>query len=394
MKYEAASVGSVLVVSGEYPPVPGGIGAYSHHLIMRLHHLGVNIQAFCARGRADAEAARRFDETLPFPIRRYPRDARSWHGLRLRVWQTTRLARACEARCLVSSGRRATWVMARVARATGLPFVAIGYGSEFLDKRSRRIRRTRRAFRQADRVVAISRFTAELMARAGVASDRIRVIHPGAELFPPCDTAEVERLRRRLGLVGKRVILTVGRVSPRKAQDLVIRALPEVLKVDPLARYLIVGQPDYREAFQRVAQELGVTEQVIFTGAVAPEALAAYYALCDVFILNSRLDEHSNCEGFGIVFIEAGLAGKPVIGTRHSGAEDAVVHGETGLLVEPDERAETARALIRLLREPEFAQRLGAQGYARAAAQFTWDRVARDFKKLLDPWLTEQPAPA
>ena len=93
------------------------------------------------------------------------------------------------------------------------------------------------------------------------------------------------------------------------------------------------------------------------------------------------------CQGFGIVLIEAGLAGRPVIGTRGCGAEDAVEHEVSGLLVEPDAPEEVARAAVRILSDPDLARRMGENGRRRAVALFSWDKLCRDIRQILSPWL-------
>lgn len=380
---------SIIIMSGEYPPGPGGMGVHAHHLARGLHAQGMEVIVFCATVHCTAAQAQVFDATLPFRVYRYGADAKSWLSLRARAWQFQRLCRLHQAGCLISSGRRASWVVSRVAQALNLPYLAIGHGSEFMEKRPRRLDRTCRAFAAATCVMTHSRFSADLITRAGMGREKIRVIHPGVDLGHPFpEQAIVTARKKELGLEGKRIVLTVGRVSPRKAQDVVIRAMIPVLKRQPEACYLVVGIPAYGDHCLALARELGLAEKVLFVGEVSPQDLPLYYKLCDLCILNSRMDTNGNCEGFGMVLVEAGLAGKPVIGTKHCGIEDAIDNEVTGLLVEPDSPQETAGAILRILDNPALARRLGEAGRNRAQDYFTWNRAAGEVMEIIRPWMT------
>jgi len=108
------------------------------------------------------------------------------------------------------------------------------------------------------------------------------------------------------------------------------------------------------------------------------------YALCDVFIMASREQlDLCDLEGFGMVFLEANACGKAVIGGRSGGIADAVLDGETGLLVDPHAPEAIAVAVDRLLSDPALAARMGAQGRARILRELTWDRVADQVEATL-----------
>ena len=388
MAERGAITGGVLAVTGEFPPGPGGIGVHAYHIALELHRLGVPVRVFCPSTRATAEEIAGFDSRLPFPAVRYGEEARGILGRFLRARQLRELCRIQKPACLTASGQRPSWLVHRVAADLHLPWVAKGHGSEFLDPQRRRLRRTQRAFAAADRIIVDTRYTAGLITRLGISGEKIHIVLPGADHAPAGpDEEKVAALRGKLGLAGKRVILTVGRVSHRKAQDVVIRAMPEILKRFPDAVYLLVGIPAAWKEFSRLARELGVASQVISCGVASDEELGAFYRLCDLFILNSRLTPEGNCEGFGMVLVEAGRAGRPVIATRDCGAAEAVVEGVTGLLVHQDAPQETAQAAIRILSEPDLAKRLGENGRVRALQEFTWERSARNVREILRPWI-------
>lgn len=383
-----AITGGLLAVTGEFPPGPGGIGVHMYHIALELHRLGVPVCVFCPSTNAAPEEISAFDSRSLFRTVRYGEEARGILSRRLQARQLRKLCRIEKPACLMASGERAAWLVHRVAADLQLPWIVKGHGSEFLEPRRRRLQRTQRAFAAADRIIVDTRYTAGLIARLGISGDRIQIVLPGADhARTNPDEATVDALRRRMGLVGKRVILTVGRVSPRKAQDVVIRAMPEILKRFPEAVYLLVGLPAAWNEFSALARELGVADRVISFGVASDGELAAFYRLCDLFILNSRTTPEGSCEGFGMVLVEAALAGRPVIATRGCGAEEAVAEGVTGLLVRPDDPQETAQAAIRILSGPDLAKRLGESGRIRALREFTWERSAHEVREVLRRWI-------
>ncbi len=231
-----------------------------------------------------------------------------------------------------------------------------------------------RVLTHADGLFPVSRYTGDLLKQRGVGPGRITVVPNGtdAERFAPCDATA---LRQALGVADRRVVLTVSRLVPRKGIDTVLRALARTAAAVPDVVYLVGGSGPDRPRLEALARAEGVADRVRFLGRIPEEALALHYNACDVFVMPARLDP-PHVEGFGIVFLEANACGKPVIGARTGGIPDAILDGETGLLVEPDAPGALAEAMIRVLRQPELADRLGRQGRTRVLAEATWDHVA------------------
>jgi len=277
-----------------------------------------------------------------------------------------------------------------------LPFIVFAAGNEILDVIEEKWPKPMLALQTADRVVAISRYTASFVERAGVDPSRIEIVYPGYDTNRFCPLED--RLELRQKLLGERyrdqVILTVGNLVARKGHDTTIRSLPRLVQRVPDVTYLVVGDGPYRSQLETLATELGVRNRVIFAGRLADEDLAQLYALCDVFVMPSRaqLDE-KDVEGFGIVFLEANACAKPVIGGRSGGVPEAIVDGVTGLLVDPNDSGELADAIARLLTDREFAHRLGQQGRERAVNEFSWRRAADSVQGILDSVKREQLTP-
>lgn len=147
---------------------------------------------------------------------------------------------------------------------------------------------------------------------------------------------------------------------------------------------MIVGQGVERLRLEKLAEQLGVRGCVTFVGPVDDDELPKYYNDCDVFVMPSReIPQDPSVEAFGIVYLEASACGKPVIGGRSGGAEEAIVDGMTGLLVDPWNIEELAEAINRLLSDGDFARELGENGRHWVKKQMNWERAAQEVKEAI-----------
>jgi phosphatidylinositol alpha-1,6-mannosyltransferase len=226
--------------------------------------------------------------------------------------------------------------------------------------------------RRVDRFFPVSRYTGGVLEDQGVSPDRITVVPNGvdSDRYRPGDGAA---WRRAHGFVDEPLVLTLCRLVPRKGIDTVLRALPAVARAVPNVHYVVAGNGPDRERLDTIVREVDMYRRVTFLGRV--DDVPACMSAADVFAMPAR-SEPPDVEGFGLVFLEANACGRPVVGARAGGVPDAIVPGETGLLVEPDDPEGLAEAIIELLQDPALATRLGKQGRARVEAWCSWDRVA------------------
>jgi phosphatidyl-myo-inositol dimannoside synthase len=269
-------------------------------------------------------------------------------------------------------------------RFAGVPYLLYAHGEEI------QMRLTSRMlgwlipplYKGADAIIANSRHTKELLELIGVRPERIHVIHPGvnaAEFRATEDARRTVRQRHRLGEAV--TLLTVGRLQRRKGQDMVIKALPLIKERFPKVKYLIVGTGEAHASLQRLAQDHGVREDVVFAGSISDGDRAAYYAACDLFLTPNR-QIGADIEGFGIVFLEAGAAGKPVIGGKSGGTGEAIIEGVTGVRVEGESVEAVAEAVIDLLAHPEKARAMGERGRLRVETEFNWESVVERTRQV------------
>jgi phosphatidylinositol alpha-1,6-mannosyltransferase len=233
----------------------------------------------------------------------------------------------------------------------------------------------------ADQVLTYSQYLARRAHTFGASTDDISVIPFGTnpDVFYP---EEVPDLRDTFEAEEHPIILSAGRLVRKKGFDTAIRALDHITDTLPDVRLLIAGDGPERPKLERLIQDLGLTDHVQFLGNVPHSHLRKYYNLADAFLMAGH-EEPDDIEGFGLVYIEANACGTPTIGARVGGVPDAVRHGETGLLVPPQDPSATADALIRLLTNPDLAERLGRKGRQRVLDEANWDHVADRIYTLL-----------
>ena len=234
---------------------------------------------------------------------------------------------------------------ALVKRLTTIPYWIALHGYE-----SWEIRRPsqRRAVEQADRLLPVSHFTRNrVIDRYSIAPDRMRVLHDTFDAARFSIGPKPDHLLRRYGWAADDpVILTVGRLAGTeqyKGHDRIIRALARIRTELPKVKYLIVGGGDDKARLEQITRDEKVTDAVRFAGRVPNEELGHYYQLCDLFAMPST------GEGFGIAFLEALAAGKPVVAGTDDGAVDALCGGELGVLVDPHDTKGLAEAVTALL---------------------------------------------
>ncbi|MGQ0552204.1 MAG: glycosyltransferase family 4 protein [Planctomycetota bacterium] len=284
------------------------------------------------------------------------------------------------------------FVAVLVARLAGRPVVVSGHGTYSVTPTAMPVHRRLIGwmFRRTDRFLTGS---AHALARVReVAEPR------GAEVVPygvtPADYEAAMAGSERPG-VPEPYVLCVGELKQRKGHALSIPAFLAAWKQEPSLHFAIVGRfaaedPYYQGLVAQIAAA-GATDHVHFLGNVSEQRKVALMRGCTAFLLTPVTSVEGGFEAFGLVFLEAGAAGRPVLSVRGSGAEDAITDGENGFLRDPQDTAGLAAGIVRLAREPALAARMGAAGRARAARQ-TWAAAAERLRAIYAELLQEKPA--
>lgn len=372
----------ILLVTNDFPPRRGGIQSYLEQFVRRLSAAGgqeVTVYAPKWKGAQD------YDRAAPFRIVRHPttlmlpeprvagrmRELISEFGVQT-VWfgaaaplalLADRARRAGAARVVASThGHEVGWSMLPGARSA-----------------------LRRIGDTADVITYVSRYTRDRFAAAFGPRACLEHLPPGVDTdrFRP-DPAARARLRAEHRLGDRPVVVCVSRLVPRKGQDMLIRAWPQIRHRIGSPALVIVGGGPHADALRRLAQDCGVATDVVFTGAVATTDLPAYYAVGDVFAMPCRTRGAGlDVEGLGIVFLEASATGLPVVAGDSGGAPETVRDGETGQVVDGRDLEQIAESISGLLADPELAARMGSAGRAWVGRDWNWSAHTARLAELL-----------
>ena len=378
----------VLIVTNDFPPRRGGIQSFVHALATRLPAGTVTVYAPAWEGAAA------YDAQQPFPVIRHrsslmlpvPSVARRAAGILA--------AHGCD-RVLFGAAAPLGLLAPALRTAGARRIVAVTHGHE-AGWAALPVARSllRRIGDQVDVVTYLGEYFRVRLASAlsPQAAGRMVRLAPGVDTTAFRPGAGGAAIRQRHGLTGRPVVVCVSRMVPRKGQDTLLRAWPQVLAAagrrpggaagGPVL--LLVGDGPYRAELGRLAGRLGVASSVVFTGPVSWAELPGYYDAGDVFAMPCRTRRHGlDVEGLGIVYLEASAAGLPVIGGDSGGAPDAILRGESGYVVPGGDVTALAGRLTGLLADPAAAAAMGEKGMAWVEREWRWDLVAGRLQRIL-----------
>ncbi|MCW3069342.1 MAG: glycosyl transferase group 1 [Solirubrobacterales bacterium] len=354
----------LLIITPDFPPAVGGIQVLVHRLAAGLRGFDTRVLTLEQAGAGS------FDAGSGIATRRVSASTRlgaarnvALNALALREGASFRPQLTLSAH-IVASPAAAT-----LRRVLGTRTVQYFYAKEIADKP----RLAAFAGRNAHAAISISSYTSGLLAELGVARD-VRLIPPGVDI--PADTTPQA--------AGRPTFVTVARLADRyKGHDVLVHALASIREQVPDVEWVVVGDGPLRREIEELARDRGVADCVRFVGAVSDEERDSWLRRAHLLAMPSRLpDEGQAGEGFGIVYLEAGAYGKPVVAGNVAGAVDAVSDGETGLLVDPANAEAVAAAITRLLLDEQLARRLGSAG-AERARHFSWPVILEQVRGVL-----------
>ena len=260
------------------------------------------------------------------------------------------------------------------------PVVVTAHGGDVFGLRGRALARAKRlALERADAVTANSSFTEAALRRLAPGLGEVARIPMGVDVSPP-DPHEAAALRARHRRGNGPLVVFAGRLVEEKGVDDLLRALARC----PGASALVLGEGQDRTALERLATELDLDDRVTFGGWAAPASVAAALAAADVVAAPSREGPDGWVEAQGLTVVEAMAAGTPVVATRSGGVGDAVVDGETGLLVDERSPDQLAAAIERLANDRALAARCVERGRRLAEDRFSRRTTAEAFSALFE----------
>ena len=376
------SVPRTLFVTNDFPPRVGGAQTYYWNMLRTLDPDGVVVVA------PDHPGAAAFDAGHPYTV---VRDAHTT------LLPTPALERRCERLVRehdlellqlghpLPAGLLGPWLR-RTAR---VPYVVFLGGAEVTVPGAIPgvARMLRGVLVEAALLLTVSRYTAEQATRLTHGLARPAVLRPALDVGRYTAALDIDpaAARATLGLPPGPLVLCIGRLVPRKGQDVLIDAVAGLVETFPTVRLALVGGGRMAGELRDRAAAGGIADRVSLPGEVTGDRLRLWLRAADVFAGPSRDRLHGlEVEGFGIVYAEAALSGLPVIAGRSGGAPEAVIEGESGFVVDADRPADLRDALARLLAmSPEERRRMGERGRRLALSRHTPDLAAARYHELL-----------
>ncbi|MFN8072762.1 MAG: glycosyltransferase family 4 protein [Mycobacterium sp.] len=372
----------VLLLTNDFPPRRGGIQSYLEQFANRLAAFGEHeLVVYAPRWKGSDD----YDRSAPFPVVRHPgtlmlpepgvdRRMRAlirehdietvWFGAAAPLALLGPRARDAGARRIVACthGHEVGWSMLPGARSA-----------------------LRRIGNDSDVITYVSRYTRGRFAAAFGPRARLEHLPPGVDTdrFEPDSVSRAE-LRARYELGKRPVVVCISRLVPRKGQDMLIKAWPEIRHRVDGAALVIVGGGPYADSLHRLAAECGVERDVVFTGGVPNAELPGHHAMADVFAMPCRTRGGGlDVEGLGIVFLEASATGVAVVAGDSGGAPETVLDGETGRVVDGRSHSQIVDAVSGLLADPAAARRMGRAGREWIRRDWNWDSHTARLGELL-----------
>lgn len=371
----------ILVITWNFPPRRGGIENLTSNLCRGLkacYSVFVITSGASVPGPEEGVFRPRWRGLLPFFLFAF------WYGSLL-LWRNREIKIILGGSALVTP---LILILARifrrkaVANVHGLDLIypSFFYQSLFV-----------RWLKKLDQVVANSRHTASVVIEKKVKRDSVLIIPPSVDCSAFA-SFRADEVKRELELDGLSVILSVGRLTPRKGiKEFLENSLPDILKEVPDTCFLIVGEnptealihnrEDMMGEIKALTKRMGLEKHVRLLGGLSDSRLAKVYQASDLVVLPA-LWMKEDAEGFGIVMIEGAAAGQPSVATRVGGIPDAVEDQKSGILVDPGDYPSITRAIVDLLHDHEARRIMGEFARKRAREKFSIESIARQYGQL------------
>jgi phosphatidyl-myo-inositol dimannoside synthase len=360
-------VSTILLLTGEFPPLYGGIGTLALGLADAAQRDGHDVTVLAPQPHIPPAVT----DSYAFKIERFlpDRDWRVRPALLRRVWNIVTRQHWDVVHAIDTPHARALGALNLLRR---IPYIATVHGDELMECRGakRTLWRALGVYRTADRIVCNSHFTEALLRDGGFVAPSMPTIvsHCGVSEFWFGSDPAMPDVRARLGLpADHQIVLTVARLDERKGHRQALDALERLPReLQQRIVYVIAGpEVDHDYAQHLRARAAASPVPVVFTGPLPDSDIRALYATASVFCMPNEAHP-TRIEGFGQAFLEAGAQSVPSVAARLGGIPEAVLDGTTGLLTPPGDTQALARALEMILRIPELRRRLGDGALAQA----------------------------
>lgn len=373
----------ILVITLEFPPQVGGIATYIDQICKNLDPTKIVVLA------PKMERSDDFDKKQPYKIIRasllFPRFLwPRWIKLCYLVWK-------------ISGNEKIDLIMVHHVLPSGyvalimkkmkkIPFLVFGHGVDYREgtKNAWKANMVRIVCLHAEQIVLNSEYFKSLWDRYWPdLMPRTMVLYPcpDPDFFIQPKASELDILRKKFALEGKKVIFSASRISEGKGFPHLARILPQIITQIPNLVWLIAGDGPKKPELLAQIQENNLQNVVRFLGEIPHSDLKKFYYVADIFVLLTHQDNGRD-EGIGQVFLEAAAAGKPIIAGKCGGVEEAVQNGKTGYVFDiRREQKPVIAAISGLLHDKMYCESIGSSGRERMEAEFNWSHQLAKINK-------------
>jgi len=374
----------ILVVSYDFPPDIGGIAVFVHNLCLQLCRLGHQVDVLSVIDNDRKEESLIFDKNQPYRVYRYnskirPASILPFAGI-LSLYLKNRYDLLFMGHFFTTTAI-GIWFINKMFR---IPYVILSHGNDFW-RASRRYLLDRFLSNiilgNANLLLANSKYTAQRFGQSGYAK-KIGILTPGVDdrVFNP--QAGDKSVLKRYGIDDNIIILVVARLVPKKNLENIVRSMMLIKDRGFNAVCLIVGEGEERKNLEKLRDSLGLSSDVVFVGRIEHNLLPGIFCASDIF-LQPSLEVDGDVETFGITFLEASACSIPVIGSISGGIKEAVIDGQTGILVNPGNVEAIAGAVISLLENSDLRKKMGKNGLKLIKENFTWEKIGDNLNGYL-----------
>lgn len=367
----------ILFISSEFPPGPGGIGNQGFNLVKQLNNNGYPTDVLTKAEYVSDDEINSFIKESDFKIIRFKSYSNKISTIFQRVYLIIRVLKKNKYNLIICSGQFSLWIGFFIkAFNKKYKSIAITHGGEINSSNKLIKKITDLSLGSFDAIVSVSRFTQmKLSSDILKKQQKLRIIPNGIN---PSEFNIHISSKKSTNQLPK--LLTVGAIWERKGQQNVVKALPEIKKRFPTVHYHCVGYKIQEKNLINIARQLNVIEDITLYGNVERHILENFYKDADIFLMLSTNTKSGDFEGFGIAVLEANIFGKPAIGSRNSGINDAIVDGQTGYLVDPNSPEEISQAIEKTMKNYEYLSK-NAVAFAK---EHSWEKVGKKYIQLIE----------
>jgi len=371
----------ILIITQNFPPIEGGISTHTYEMAKNFSIYRHKVLVVAPVKKNTLE----FDKEQNFRTKRSPQVYNAFSRFLVTLMYSLSAAFKFKPDIIYTTHWKNAGVVATIISIfLKIPHILAVNGTEINFPRSQKF--NYKLFRfvadRAKKIVALGSFQVNLLKKLDINENKITVVPEGVDFskFKDKNDDLINKLKEKYHTGTKKVLLTVGRLVPRKGHRNVILALKEIIKIYPQIVYIIIGSGPEQENLKKLVNNLKLNNHVIFAGFVSEEEKIAFYYLSDIFIMPNTIVD-GDLEGFGIVFAEANACGKPVIGGKSGGTSDIIKDGFNGFLVNPENIDEIKDKILKLLKNDGLRNQMGQYGQNLVKTEFNYLNIS---KKILN----------